>query len=41
MEDSLRAFKQVMETGEVVRSDASIHKGMHPAQPPKALTASA
>jgi uncharacterized membrane protein len=26
-------FKQVMETGEVVHSDASIHRGMHPAQP--------
>jgi uncharacterized membrane protein len=29
----LRRFKQVMETGEVVRSDASIHRGPHPAQP--------
>jgi uncharacterized membrane protein len=29
----LRRFKQVMETGEVVHSDASIHRGMHPAQP--------
>lgn len=29
----LRAFKQVMETGEVVRSDASIHAKPHPAQP--------
>jgi uncharacterized membrane protein len=29
----LHAFKQVLETGEVVRSDASIHPGMHPAQP--------
>jgi uncharacterized membrane protein len=27
-------LKQVLETGEVVRSDASIHPGMHPAQPP-------
>ncbi len=33
IEDDLRAFKQVMETGEVVKSDASIHRGMHPAQP--------
>ncbi len=33
IEDDLRAFKQVMETGEVVRSDASIHRGMHAAQP--------
>jgi uncharacterized membrane protein len=32
--DDLRAFKQVMELGEVVKSDASIHTGMHPAQPP-------
>jgi len=31
----LRAFKQVMETGEVVRSDASIHARPHPAQPPE------
>jgi uncharacterized membrane protein len=30
----LRRFKQVLETGEVVRSDASIQRGMHPAQPP-------
>jgi uncharacterized membrane protein len=29
----LRRLKQVMETGEVVHSDASIHPGMHPAQP--------
>ena len=28
-------FKQVMETGEVVNSDASIYPGMHPAQPPE------
>lgn len=30
----LRRFKQVIELGEVVRSDASIHRGMHPARPP-------
>ena len=29
----LRRLKQVLETGEVVHSDASIHRGMHPAQP--------
>ncbi len=29
----LRRFKQVMELGEVVHSDASVHRGMHPAQP--------
>jgi uncharacterized membrane protein len=29
----LRRFKQVMETGEVVRSDASVHGGPHPARP--------
>ena len=31
----LRRLKQVLETGEVVRSDASIHPGMHPAHPPR------
>ena len=31
----LRRFKQVMEVGEVVRSDASIHYGPHAAQPPE------
>jgi uncharacterized membrane protein len=31
----LRNFKQIMEVGEVVESDASIHSGMHAAQPPK------
>jgi uncharacterized membrane protein len=31
----LRRFKQVIETGEVLHSDASIHRGPHPAQPPK------
>jgi len=35
LRDDLRAFKQVIETGEVLQSDASIHKGMHPGQPPK------
>jgi uncharacterized membrane protein len=34
VEDDLRRFKQVIETGEVVQSDASIHKGPHPARPP-------
>jgi uncharacterized membrane protein len=29
----LRRLKQVLETGEVVHSDASIHQGMHPARP--------
>jgi uncharacterized membrane protein len=29
----LRRLKQVLETGEVVHSDASIHRGRHPAQP--------
>ena len=33
----LRRFKQVMETGEIVHSDSSIHTGMHPAQPPRDL----
>ena len=34
----LRRFKQVIETGEVVHSDASIHRGPHPAQPPEDLS---
>jgi uncharacterized membrane protein len=33
IENDLRRFKQIMETGEVVQSDASIHRGMHPARP--------
>ncbi len=33
VDDDLRRFKQVMETGEIARSDASIHPGMHAAQP--------
>jgi uncharacterized membrane protein len=33
----LRRFKQVMETGEIVHSDASIHEGLHPAHPPRSL----
>jgi uncharacterized membrane protein len=31
--DDLRRFKQIVETGEVLKSAASIHKGMHSAQP--------
>lgn len=30
----LRRLKQVLETGSVVHSDASIHRGTHPARPP-------
>lgn len=37
IEGDLRRFKQVLETGGVVHSDASIHTGMHPAQPPAAV----
>jgi uncharacterized membrane protein len=33
VQEDLRRFKQVIETGEVVRSDASIHRGGHPARP--------
>jgi uncharacterized membrane protein len=32
--DDLRAFKQVLETGEVLQSEATIHGRPHPAQPP-------
>ena len=31
--DDLRHFKQVLETGEIVLSDATKQRGMHPAQP--------
>ncbi len=34
VDGDLRRFKQVLELGEVVHSDASIHRGLHPAQPP-------
>jgi uncharacterized membrane protein len=34
VEHNLRDFKQIMETGEIAKSDASIHPGMHAAQPP-------
>jgi uncharacterized membrane protein len=33
VDSDLRRFKQVMETGEVARSDASVHRGPHPARP--------
>jgi len=33
----LRNFKQVLEVGEITQSEASIHSGMHPAQPPAEL----
>ena len=35
--NDLRRFKQIMEVGEVVNSDASIYTGMHPAQPSEHL----
>lgn len=31
----LRKLKQILETGEILHSDASIHRGMHPARPSK------
>jgi uncharacterized membrane protein len=34
----LRRLKQVMEIGEIVHSDASIHRGPHPARPPEDLS---
>jgi len=33
VEEDLRAFKQLMETGEIAKSDASIHRGKHPGRP--------
>ncbi len=38
VKSDLRRFKQVMEIGEIVHSDASIHRGPHPAQPPEGLS---
>jgi uncharacterized membrane protein len=35
MKNDLRRFKQIMEVGEVVKSDASAVKGLHPARPPR------
>ncbi len=35
----LRRLKQVLETGEIVHSDASVHRGMHPARPPESVEA--
>lgn len=34
VQDDLRRFKQVMELGEIVISDATYERGPHPAQPP-------
>jgi len=39
VECDLRNFKQVLEVGEVTQSDASIHEGMHAAQPPATVPA--
>jgi uncharacterized membrane protein len=33
VQGELRRLKQLLETGEVVHSDASIHRGLHPARP--------
>jgi uncharacterized membrane protein len=35
VDGDLRRLKQVLETGDVVHSDASIHRGPHPARPPE------
>jgi uncharacterized membrane protein len=34
--NDLRRFKQLLEVGEIVHSDSSLHRGMHPARPPSA-----
>jgi uncharacterized membrane protein len=41
LEDSLRNFKQILETGEIIQSDASIYPGTHAAQPPQSARHSA
>jgi uncharacterized membrane protein len=33
VDGDLRRFKQMLEVGEVVHSDASVHRGLHPARP--------
>ena len=33
LENDLRRLKQILETGEVVHSTASVHQGPHPARP--------
>jgi uncharacterized membrane protein len=33
LNNDLRKFKQLLEIGEITQSDASVHPGMHPAQP--------
>jgi hypothetical protein len=35
MMNDLRRFKQIIELGEIVKSDATAVKGMHAAQPPQ------
>ena len=35
LRNDLRRFKQLIELGEIVKSDSTAVKGMHPAQPPK------
>jgi len=35
IQSDLRRLKQVLETGEVLYSDASLHRGMHPGRPSK------
>jgi uncharacterized membrane protein len=39
--DDLHRFKQVVETGEVIQSDASIQGEPHPAQPPESVRGAA
>lgn len=36
LDRDLRHFKQLVEVGEILHSDASIHEGKHPARPPTA-----
>lgn len=37
VDGDLRRLKQVLEVGEVVHSDSSVHRGPHPAQPPSEM----
>jgi uncharacterized membrane protein len=39
--NNLRRLKQLLEAGEIIKSDSSIYRGPHPAQPPAEPVASA
>lgn len=38
IDHDLRCFKQMIECGEIIKSDASVHTGMHPARPDEGVS---